>query len=29
MAEKGTDDSDGPGDGAPKQDVEIETVTIG
>ena len=29
VASQGTDDSNGPGDGAPKQDVEIETVTIG
>ncbi len=28
VASKGTDDSNGPGDGAPKQDVEIETVSI-
>ena len=28
VASQGTDDSNGPGDGAPKQDVEIETVTI-
>jgi peptidyl-prolyl cis-trans isomerase B (cyclophilin B) len=29
VASQGTDDSNGPGDGAPKQEVEIETVTIG
>ena len=29
VASQGTDNSNGPGDGAPKQDVEIETVTIG
>ena len=29
VASQGTDDSFGPGDGAPKQDVEIETVTVG
>ena len=29
VASQGTDDSNGPGDGAPKQEVEIETVSIG
>jgi peptidyl-prolyl cis-trans isomerase B (cyclophilin B) len=29
VASQGTDDSNGPGDGAPKVDVEIETVSIG
>jgi peptidyl-prolyl cis-trans isomerase B (cyclophilin B) len=29
VASQGTDNSNGPGDGAPKQDVEIETVAIG
>jgi peptidyl-prolyl cis-trans isomerase B (cyclophilin B) len=28
VASQGTDESNGPGDGAPKQEVEIETVTI-
>ena len=29
VAEKGTDNSNGPGDGTPKQAVEIESVTVG
>jgi peptidyl-prolyl cis-trans isomerase B (cyclophilin B) len=29
VASQGTDDSNGPGDGRPKQEVELETVTIG
>jgi peptidyl-prolyl cis-trans isomerase B (cyclophilin B) len=28
VAEKGTDDANGPGDGAPKQAVDIESVTV-
>ena len=29
VASQGTDDSNGPGDGTPKQEVDIETVTVG